>query len=230
MFLPHPLEEVQIRVLELTQGKRVVVNTYPHNEDAQTVIYMIASEGHMRWAKPSPVTRPRIWKEWAQEVAEIVYHPRVDIGVEEEDWMAHHGQRTLYPCKHCQQKVKTTLTRLTTGNSKGLDMERSDQLVGAAKETTDTPQLPASNTASGTSNPQQAAVGESPVPSVLREDKLDGDYEPVLEELGNNWRRAIATLTEATDYLGAAHQPYDESRVEHVADMGSRLVRAAGDL
>ena len=57
VFLFRSSERCQVRVLELTKEGRAVAHTYPQPDESEIVIYLVASEGHLRRAKPSPATR-----------------------------------------------------------------------------------------------------------------------------------------------------------------------------
>ena len=235
MFLFQSEDKVQIRVIELTDNGTSVAHTYPH-EETSVVVYLIACAGHLRWAKPSPVTHPKTWKEWKQEFDEVIHHPHVEIKREESREAKEQSHMWRFPCKHCKQIIKTKLSALTIGNLTPVEEELEDdhgKSVGSGPGTENIgriepspsitpPVQPCTNTTKTNGNDQ------IPISSHLRDTKEDVEYEPTMEELGKNWRRGLTILPQTLTYLEAVRDPFTDDRVEYVAECGSNLVKAAG--
>ena len=130
LFLLQEETKIRIRVLELTKDGLAVAHTYPGRTDESEIVYLIASEGRLRWAKPSPLTRTGIWAQRGNEMDEVINHPLVNVKTERESIAETSNHHVIYPCKHCNMKVKTPLTTFSTGvmkDSKGMDTIREEE-------------------------------------------------------------------------------------------------------
>ena len=128
--------------------------------------------------------------------------------------------------------MKTALTSLTTGrsqNSEALVADQQEKCVGSARETGKLGKGQSSQNLGNGAGNRARNLAETPTPEpFLRTGKEDKDYEPTLEALGGNWRRSLNILPRTKEYLEVARQPFEDSQVERVAEMGARLVLAAG--
>ena len=142
----------------------------------------------------------------------------------------------LFPCKHCRQTVKTTLTNLTTGKVIQGELKCEDhrerpvgsgqgQVINPGGKGHPPPVRPP-DTRDGPVYPRR--VEDSSHPGFLRTEKEDADYIPTMEALGANWRRSLTILPQEREYLEEAKKPFADHMVEKVAELGSMLVIAAG--
>ena len=237
MFLFQANGNIQLRVLELTHDGIVVANTYPYSNDANLVVYLIAADGHLRWAKPSPVTHQSTWEEWKREFDEVIIRPFVGIASEGEEVKAMGQARTsLFPCKHCRLTIKTAIASLTTGSLTTPDIKREvqqEKCAGSGQGTMTSGKGQSSparhhNTLDNKGQVNPGRVENASQPPILRTEKEEAEYVPTMEALGTNWRRSLTVLPQTRKYLEAARQPFADNLVETVAELGSRLVATAG--
>ena len=66
---------IRMRVLELTRDGGAVAHNCPGKEEGAALICPMASDGHLRWARPSPLTRPSLRNQRDREVDEVINHP-----------------------------------------------------------------------------------------------------------------------------------------------------------
>ena len=98
------------------------------------------------------------------------------------------GRRVIYQRKRCRQKIKTSLTQLSTGTAEGaLNVTKEDEgkPVGTARASG---REEHGNQVVGAHRgiPLVGHQGAAPprLPSILREDKDESDYAPTMEDRG----------------------------------------------
>ena len=99
-------------------------------------MFLVAPDGHLRWAKPSGRSTGAVWKEWGENMQYVESHPYVEVG-DDPRTTAWEPVPTLTPCKHGSSLIKTHLGELAVGVSSHPWLEPEGKLVGA----NDTPQL-----------------------------------------------------------------------------------------
>ena len=199
------LSDGNLRIIVLEVNKReqtTAAHTFEwEGNRTHDSIFLVASGGRLRWAKPSGRSKETSRKEggggggmhWAE------YRPYVEYGSNLRP-VPTEKVPALTPRKHCSSVIKTHLVELTVGVGIHPWLEPEGKLVGSD---------------------DQCHSDQSTSSDVA-------GYEPTHERCAENWRDGVETLRETHRYLDEARKPYTPEQVERVAYAGAQLVRRAG--
>ena len=112
----------EVVVVEIRSKVGAVFHTYPaFPVENESLIFLIAHQGHMMWGKPTAATSSAMWRDWRTnavtadiEVIHKVVSWKQRLGEGNTELDGRHC-RVLKPCNHCGLMVKIGLTALSVG-------------------------------------------------------------------------------------------------------------------